>query len=326
EYSVQRLRGGFAVVWYDDAGRRRRNRLSSTTRPGAEAEARKSWQMGDAAPWTTGRVVEAYMSERRASGIASADRQANAWQAMHAFWSGISPSLIDDEMAREYAAGRGKSAATVRYELSMLAVALRWATRQKILPSAPSIWRPKVAVGELRHLDKMQFETFFAGVKAEHARLYALVGLFTMARPTAVLELRWDRVDFDRRLIDLNPVGRVQTAKRRPVVYISDDALVALRGAYEGRQSDFVIERAGQPIKCIKKAFQAASARSGIKATPYSLRHTGAVWAAEAGVPMSELAQYMGHSDSRTTERHYARYSPGYLKGVANAVRRGSPG
>ena len=35
---------------------------------------------------------------------------------------------------------------------------------------------------------------------------------------------------------------------------------------------------------------------------------------------MSELAQMMGHDDDRTTQRHYARYSPEYLRGVASAV------
>lgn len=35
---------------------------------------------------------------------------------------------------------------------------------------------------------------------------------------------------------------------------------------------------------------------------------------------MSQLAQYMGHDDSRTTEKHYARYSPDFLRGVADAL------
>jgi integrase len=51
-------------------------------------------------------------------------------------------------------------------------------------------------------------------------------------------------------------------------------------------------------VKSIKKAFQAASERSGIHVTPYTLRHTGAVWAAEAGVSMDELAQFLGHDDA----------------------------
>jgi integrase len=41
---------------------------------------------------------------------------------------------------------------------------------------------------------------------------------------------------------------------------------------------------------------------------------------AEAGVSMPEIAHYLGHSNSRTTERVYARYSPDYLQGAARAL------
>lgn len=55
--------------------------------------------------------------------------------------------------------------------------------------------------------------------------------------------------------------------------------------------------------------------------THYALRHTGAVWAAEAGVSMAELSQFMGHDSLETTARHYARFSPEHLRNVANAIR-----
>lgn len=144
-----------------------------------------------------------------------------------------------------------------------------------------------------------------------------------MARPTAILELTWDRVDFERGTVDLNPAGRRQTRKRRPVVPLNDIALSALREAYSARQSEYVIERGAGPVKSVKKAFQAASERSGIHVTPYTLRHTGAVWAAESGaVTMDELAQFLGHDDATTTSKHYARFSPDYLRKVADSVRR----
>jgi len=41
---------------------------------------------------------------------------------------------------------------------------------------------------------------------------------------------------------------------------------------------------------------------------------------AEAGVSMSEISQYLGHSNTRVTESVYARYSPDYLKGAAKAL------
>jgi integrase len=184
------------------------------------------------------------------------------------------------------------------------------------------MWLPDAPERKVRHLSHAEFERFFAEVKAPHARLYVLLGLFTMARPSAILDLTWDRVDFARGLIDLNPAGRKQTAKRRPVVPMNDELREALEAAYKARQCAYVVEHGAKQVASVKKAFAAASDRSGVRVTPYTLRHTGAVWAAEAGISMAALAQYMGHESSATTETHYARFTPGYLANVANAVQR----
>lgn len=322
EYSVQRFRGGYAVVYFDDEGGRHREKLDATDRPTAEAEARQRWRIGDGTNHTVGGIVAAYLKDREIEAIVSLRRRQDAWKAMRSFWENVDHRLIDTQMAKTYNERRAAGPATVRYELSMLAVACRWAKAAGLIEQAPTIWRPMPPERIERHLTRDEFETFYSAVKAPHARLYVLLGLASMARPSALLELTWDRVSFDRGLIDLNPKGRVQTAKRRPKVPLNQEALDALAEAYKARQSDFVVERGAKRVECIKKAFQAASKRCGIHVTPYSLRHTGAVWAAEAGVSMSELAQFMGHDDSRTTEKHYARFSPGHLRRVADAVSR----
>jgi integrase len=322
KYSVQRLGRGFAIVVPTGDGKRTRIRLAAKDRSSAEAEARTVFADLTREDWTVGRVVNEYIDERERAGIASTSRQRDAWKAMQGFWENVDPAMIDEPMVRKYADGRKAGPATIRYELSMLSVALRRARDAKAIDAAPAIWRPAVPERRVRHLTHKEFEAWFAEVKAPHARLYALLGLYSMARPSAILELTWDRVDFERSQIDLNPKGRRQTKKRRPVVALNDDAMEALKEAHAGKQCEFVIERGAQPIKSMKKAFQAASKRSGIHVTPYTLRHTGAVWAAEAGVPMAELAQFMGHDDDSTTQTHYARFSPGFLKGVADKVRR----
>jgi integrase len=321
EYAVQRFRGGYAIVWHDEAGTRRRQRLYASDRAGAEAEARQSWRLGDKATKTCGAIVTAYHADRLANNVVSLSRMKDAWKAMRAFWEDVLPEAIDEEMSKAYATQRRAGDATIRYELSHLAVALRWADAKKIIERAPAIWRPAAPERKERHLSRDAFKKLLAGTVAPHARLYMLLGIFTAARPSAILDLTWDRIDFDRGTLNLNPPGRRQTAKRRPVVALNDQALEALRLAYLARQCQYVIERGAKKVANIKKAFQAASERSGVYATPYSLRHTSAVWMAEAGIPMSQIAQFMGHDDSATTEKHYARYSPGFLKDAANALR-----
>lgn len=318
-FTVQRFRGGFAIVWTDEEGARHRHTLESTDRQSAKAEARQRWEAGDDTAWTVGRIMTGYLSAIKLREIATVTRREDAWKAMKSFWDGVSPALIDEQMCMDYAAQRQAGDATVRYELSMLSTALG-SVVPKVLAQKPPLWLPAAPEHKTRHLTPAQFHRFLAGMIAPHARLYALLGVFTVARPSALFDLTWDRVDFMRGTIDLNPAGRKQTAKRRPVVPMGDILRDELGAAFKSRTCEYVIERGGKKVGSIKKAFQAASQRSTVHATPYTLRHTGAVWAAEQGISMSVLAQMMGHDDDRTTSRHYARYSPDYLRNVSNAV------
>jgi integrase len=324
-YTVQRFRGGYALVWWDVADdgsrKRRRTSLEASDRASAEAEARQVWQSGDDSPWTVGRIMIGYLATIEAK--PSYSRRKDAWKAMKGFWERVDPRLIDEQMAKDYHDQRRAGPSTIRYELMQLSTALGWAVKNgPKLPGRIPVWLPQAAESKRRHLNHQEFDKFFASVKAEHAKLYVMLGLYTMARPTAILQLTWDRVDFMRRQIDFTPPGHLRTAKRRTVVPIADDLLPWLQDAYSGRSCESVVERGGEPIACIKKAFQAATERSGVYATPYTLRHTGAVWAAEAGVSMPKLAQFMGHDDDRTTQKHYARFSPEFLTEVANVIRK----
>jgi integrase len=323
-YSVQRFRGGFALVWRgprDEADPtivRHRRRLDAQDRQSAEAEARTIWEGADNSPWTVGRIMTAYLAT--IAHKPSHGRRKDAWKAMKTFWENVDPAMIDEPMAKKYRSTRQVGDATARYELMQLSTALNWAVEARKIDTRRAVWLPSTPERKTRHLTRAEFKRFFAAVKADHARVYVQIGLYTVARPTAILELTWDRVDFMRRRIDFTPPGHVRTAKRRTVVSIGDILLAALQDAYKVRTCTHVIERGGAPVKCIKKAFQAASERSGVHATPYTLRHTGAVWAAEGGVSMPELAQMMGHDDDRTTQKHYAVFSPEHLKGVVDAI------
>lgn len=322
EYTVQRLLGRYAVVWRDHDGKRRRFRLDATDKPTAEAEARSWWKRQTGVAATVGGIVESYIEARELAGIASTARQRDAWKAMKGFWGKVDPAMIDAEMCRDYARRRDRGQATVRYELSMLAVALRWAVKAGLIDKAAEIWRPEAPERRERHLTPREFARWVKEVKAPHARLYVDLAVATMARPSAILELTWPQVDWERGVLNLNPPGRRQTRKRRPIVPLDADTLESLKLAHEAAQSEYIVERGGKRITNIKKAFQAASERSGIKVTPYTLRHTGAVWAAEAGTPMAELAQFMGHDDDSTTQKHYARFSPDHLRGVSANLQR----
>lgn len=326
EYTVQRLRGGFALVWREWSDEkqkfvRRRRQLASQDRASAKAEARKLWATGDDdSPWTVGRLMDGYVESIK--GKPSYTRRQDAKKAMEPFWANVDPELIDQEMCRAYDRSRGKAPSTVRYELLQISTAISWGREEGHTTAKPKMWLPATPESKPKNLTHAQFDRFFAAVHAEHARLYVMLGVWTMARPSAILDLTWDRVDFMRRQIDFRPPGKAQTSKRRTIVFIADDLLPWLQEAYKARTSEYVIERGGEKVKSVKKAFQAASKRSNVHATPYTLRHTGAVWAAEGGISMAELAQFMGHDDDRTTQKHYARFSPDHLRNVTEAMKK----
>jgi len=322
EYSIQRFRRGYAIVWRDAVRKRHRRQLDATDKPTAEAEARSLWKRHTGSASTVGGLMDAYLEAGEAAGRASIQRQRDAWKAMKPYWGKVDPAKIDEQMAQEYVRRRDRSESTTRYEMTLLSVALRYAVKAEMIDKAPAIWRPEAPERGEKHITVAEFAKWFPQVKAPHARLYVEIALATMARPTAILELTWRQVDWDHGTLNLNPPGRRQTKKRRPIVALDEETLKLLREAHEGAQSDYIIERGGKRVANIKKAFQAASKRSGIHVTPYTLRHTGAVWAAERGTPMAELAQFMGHDDDTTTQKHYARFTPSYLRGVSANLRK----
>lgn len=151
-----------------------------------------------------------------------------------------------------------------------------------------------------------------------------------------MLELTWDRVDLERGLITLS--NGVQTNKRRAVVPINETLKTALQESKKGNVSGYVIEYRGKRVKDIKIGFAKACQRASgatIKrgergswyaeggdnsfddVTPHTLRHTAAVWMAEGGIPLSEVAQYLGHTNVNITYKVYARFTPNYLKKAA---------
>jgi integrase len=139
----------------------------------------------------------------------------------------------------------------------------------------------------------------------------------------ALLDLTWDRVDFNRGLIYLHDPAKLRTSKGRAIAPMNDTARAALQEAKEGALSDYVIEWAGGRIKNIRRAISTALVKADLKAPQdgaHLLRHTAAVLMAESAVPMSEISQYLGHNSTETTERVYARYSPDYLRRAAGVL------
>lgn len=322
EYSIGRHRGVLCLNWYDDEGNRHRYSLGTTDRAAAEAKARQFWtrkKLGYAE--TMGEIVEGYLASiREEKGY---QRKVDAWKAAKPFWENLRPAHIDKETSATYLRWRDRATNTMRNELSLIRKATSWAVDEKIIPKdqRPPIKLPSMPESSVDHLNKHQFRRFLEGCATPHVTLFAQIAVLTGARSDAILDLQWRQVDLQRRIISLNPRGRDQAPnKRRATVPINDKLLEVLQEAKAGALSDYVIEYRGQRVKSIKRGVRAAAVRSGIHCTPHMFRHSAAVWMAEARVPMAEIAQFLGHKDTRITEQVYARFHPDYLQTAAKAL------
>lgn len=266
-----------------------------------------------------GEAVTLYLNAKR--DMASHHRATQAWDAARPFWGKLPIARVDEETPRSYRQHRAHcKPITVRNELAVIRAALNWAEKKKLIAKAPFIQMPSIPPTTVAHLSKAEFRKLREGARRPHVRLFMELAVATGARSNALLDLKWDQVDFERGVITLNPRDRVQTSKYRATVPMNGQIKAALKEAKAGALSPYVIEHATGKVASIKKGFAAACERSGIKATPHMLRHSAAVWMAEADTPIAQIAQFLGHTDSRITERVYARFRPSFLANAASAL------
>lgn len=313
-----RHRGKFCVVWYEEGKRQRRSLGTSdpseARRLLAEFEALKQRSEQP----TVGDIFLAY--KERKDNV----RIGYAWKSLEPHFAALWPHHITRADCIGYAdvrMGQGASPGTVHTELLYLAAALNDAEKQGRIGKAPHIWKPRKPRPRDRRISRQEARNLIEAADMPHIKLAIRLMLGTAGRVGAILDLTWDRVDFERGLIRLDNPAREETAKRRAVVPMNEGLREALSEAHRGALTGHVIEWGGSPVRSIKKGFKSACVRAGLQdVTPHTLRHTAATWMAEAGVSMDEIAQYLGHSDARTTYRIYARFSPDYLRRASAAL------
>jgi integrase len=198
---------------------------------------------------------------------------------------------------------------------------LRWAEKEGLIDRAPHIERPPKPRPRERHLTREQVRALFDGASLPHIRLYAILAYTTAARNSALLELRWERCDFAAGRIDLRDPTLSAPHKGRAIVPMLRTTRAALLEARQGALTPWVIEWAGKPVKSVKRGLKAAAARAGLgHVSPHDLRRSAAIHMAEDGVSMSEISQFLGHSNERVTYQAYARFQPDYLRNAAQAL------
>lgn len=285
---------------------------------------------------TIAAILERYLAEREGQ-VASHATLRYAASALTRHLGDLQPEHLTTERCRTYPKQRrlegyevGPSGArrrkpvgagTVIRELTMLRAAFRLAMREKWIREEPHVEVPSSPDPRRRWLTRDEAARLLGGAVLPHVRLFLMLALHTAGRRGAILALRWDNVDLEARLIDL---GAGTGNKGRAVVPINDELLPALIEARRAAtKSGFVIEHGGEGVESVATGTRAAARRADLPGvTPHVLRHTAATWMAQLGVPMREIAKFLGHKSESVTESVYAKHSPEWLRDAAAALTK----
>lgn len=166
-------------------------------------------------------------------------------------------------------------------------------------------------------------------------RRYLVGAICTLARPDAILDMsvagermQWLRQE---RRFNLNPEGRIQTRKMRPILPIVDllnDWLLATDQwfvckhfvAYDAELDEDVMQQIR--VASIRSGWDGAKSRLGIPDGwgPKLIRHSMSSILANRRVNLIELEVALGHRVMKKTTSKYAHLDPDYLRSIADGI------
>jgi len=256
--------------------------------------------------------------EGHAKDLPSASGNRDALNKWLDYWQDASVADLSVERQEEFVAhleALGLKRSTIQRTLNIGRAAISRAFRRGELTAMPYVASvtvtghpPKGRPLEVAELTRLYLAS------APHLRTFIRWMLGTAARPDAILQLRSEQVEWRHGIIRLNPEGRQQNKKHRPIVRLPD---ILATDLFDG----WLVTRNGRHVADIKTAWRAAVRRSQLTGAvrPYSLRHTAARWMRLHGVSADEVAQQLGHRKLGITGV-YTEYDPGYLKAACAAL------
>jgi integrase len=259
-----------------------------------------------------------------------------SWKNLEPHFGAMALAAIDQDCVEEYEKkrrsgkiGRKSGSATVRRELITLRACLNWCAepKRKIIDpkdipafDLPADSAPRDRWLSLDEIDRLHVAAteLRRGERLSRVERFLWLALETAARKEAILDLTWDRVDFEAGVIHYDVPGRKVTKKRRASPPISDRLLPVLKRAYKERRSDLVMDNKAAVWRLLKTAAEHAKV-AGV--SPHVLRHTAASHMARGGVPLYHIAGVLGNSVTMV-EKVYAKHSPEALRSAVKIMYR----
>lgn len=224
----------------------------------------------------------------------------------------ISPLMVEKykRERRESITKKGgtRAPATVNRELALLSRIFTLAMKNRLAAYNPCSEVQKLAVDNkrVRYLldeEERRLMPLLTGQLA-HLRSALIVAVGTGMRRGDQLNLRWDRVDFQRDVIWV-PNAKTGQSYGVPMSAQVREVMLALRREARGSDYVFTNPHTGKPYTSLRSPFATACHMAGIKGLRWhDLRHTFGTRLAEAGNSEATIAELMGHAEPKTTRRY----------------------
>lgn len=206
--------------------------------------------------------------------------------------------------------GRRLAPASIARRISAVSGFYTYAIRQRAVQESPftGIARPQVSdESSTSGLSRDETHRLLAAAREDSPRSDALVALLVLngLRISEALERTVTDLDFDRGHRILRIVRKGGKRSKAPVTAAAVRALEAYIG--ERTTGRIFLTSTGKPLdrtaawRLLRRLAKLAGLDSAERISPHSARHTFATTALDAGVPLRDVQDAMGHADPRTT-------------------------
>lgn len=257
--------------------------------------------------------------------------------------------LRPEHLQKHYTAmlNKGLSPLTVRYHHTVihkaLATALRWGIVARNV--ADGVDAPRCRRSDMQTWDETELNTFLEAAKGTHYYALFYTALFTGARRSELLALRWQDVDFiygqiyiNRSLHHLKDGTYIFTAPKsarsRRTIALPPSAFLVLEAYRKAKEveaamlndtvkdSDLVFNSLGKPWRpnTISRAWSILAAKAGVKPIRlHDARHTHASLMLKQGIHPKVVQERLGHASIAITLDTYSHVAPGLQEAAAKS-------
>jgi len=211
---------------------------------------------------------------------------------------------------------------TINRELTYLRAALNRAYRLEAIGRVPHVAMRRENSRRYEWCSKERLERILGYLTPRHPLVADLVEAYFLTgwRRREVLGLRWEEVDFDRRLIVLPPERNRKS--REPRIFPMVGRLLEIaRSRASVRQGPLVFHREGKPVVDFRKAWRSACSYAGCPEQQiHGFRASFATTQLKAGVPVAITMALAGWRTDSIYRRYLIRDEEMLRDGVTRMV------